>query len=1153
MKRKIKLPNSLAILSFFILIFSCTPTQKVEFAETGFKNPPSNIKIHTWWHWVDGNITKDGITKDLEAMYSQGIVQATILNVGLFNDRDFGVKKVRFGSDEWFEMFQWALSEAKRLDISIGVHNCDGWSSTGGPWITPEKSMKQYVWSKILVNGGQTVRATLKQPLELHNYYKDVAVVAYKTDETSSSFQQAAPKIMLNDATTATNLTDGNPVSGVNVKRGDFLGISSEMPMSFDHIAIHTRRSFMWGNADDFVSSFTLQTSNDGKKFNKVADFTIKGLNKTGQITVPQTTVRYVRVFISDLSKIDDYMPVTISELELLKTGERPLFSQSIPYLSEKTSSIKSAHEQFFYAKGNNETVKNIPSGNEIVMLTDKMNADGTLNWEAPAGNWAILRFGYTTTGAINGPGTKEGTGLECDKMDTTAANLHFSNFPSKLIEKAGNFTGNTFKFLLIDSWECAYQNWTDNFQNEFEKRRGYSLLSYLPVLCGELVGSAEESEAVLFDFRKTIAELIEQNYYEHFSKLCHQQKLQLHAEVIYGNANYPPLDILKTTQCVDLPMYEYWTSTNSANLVEYHPSAGPELNLPSCAAIGYEKQVVAAESYTGMAHYSESPNVLKPFGDKAYCSGINQFILHSYVHQPTDNKPGMTLGQFASHFNRNNLFWPFVSEWINYQSRIQYVLQQGITAPDVLYYLGDQLPQYFEYNPSNTLPFGYQVNACNFDILKNRIAIVDGKLCLNNAASYSLLSLSAYPYMNLETLQRIETLVKEGAMVYGPKPLYPLTKADLTNNSKAFHELADQIWGKSDGNIENNYGKGKVFWGMPIGEVLEKIGLAPDFGTNQKEVNTFHFIHKKVGDTDIYFVANQQSIGLTRECLFRVADKTPEIWNPEDGSMVQPAIFRYENDQIRIPVSFKPFESKLFVFKSGKPADYISTVKHNGKQIFPSSENAESISQVSFTKGVYAVNTELTGDYTFITNGKKSFSGAFTQAEEMKIPNFTGSIQFETAYKATIPTVEINSLQSFTESSNPDIRFFSGNAHYQLKFKTPAGFENSKDSILLDIGEFGSVARVSLNGKHFGDLWKSGTKLNVTGLLKTENVLDITVANVYRNRLIGDLVQFNKIQNLWTSSPIQQFLDKNKPLIPSGLMGPLKLIKANLQICDIK
>ena len=1136
-------------LFLFLIIISCSQPQKVKFDETGFKNPPPGVKIHTWWHWVDGSITKEGISKDLESMHNQGIVQATILNVSLFNDRDFGTPKVLFGSDKWFEMFHWALTEAKRLQISLGVHNCDGWSSTGGPWITPEKSMKQYVWTKTLIKGGQSIQIVLKQPVALHDFYIDVAVVAYKTDETASLFQQAAPKIMLNDTTSASILMDGNPVSAVSVKIGDYLSITSEISMSFDKIAIHPHCIYPWGNFDDVESSFTLLTSVDGKKFNPVSRFTVKGINKTGQITVPPTTAKYVRVSVDDFKQ---YLPFTISELELLKDGENPLFSPSIPYVLGKTVSVKATREQFYFSSMTDEVQKKFPSEGEIVDLSGKMNADRRLNWDVPEGNWVILRFGFTTTGAVNGPATREGRGLECDKMDTTAVNLHFNNFPSKLIEKAGSFTGNTFKFLLIDSWECGYQNWTDNLPDEFKKRRGYSLLSYLPILCGDRIGSAEESEAVLFDFRKTIAELIGQNYYGHFSKLAHRNNLELHGEVIYGDATYPPLDILKATECIDLPMYEFWVSTfDDMTSLEYHPSSRPELNLPVCAATGYGKQVVGAESYTGFAHYSESPTDLKPFGDRAYCTGINQFILHSFVHQPTDNKPGITLGQYASHFNRNNLYWPYISGWVDYQSRIQYVLQQGITTSDVLYYLGDQLPQYYEYDQSNTLPFGYQVNACNFDILKNRIAMVDGKLRLNGAVNYSLLSLPTYPYMNLETLQRISALVKEGAMVYGPKPLYPLSKADLSDsNHKAFRELADQIWGKGTDKpiIENKYGSGKVFWGMPIGEVLGKIRLEPDFTTNQNENKSLLFIHKKVGDTEVYFVVNQQNSVLTCECLFRVVDKTPEIWNPEDGSITRPAIFRCENGQIRIPVSFKPYESKLLIFKPGKPAGFISTVECDGKQIFPSSGTTENIPLVSFADGSYTVNIVKTGDYTFITNSKKSFFGHFAQNEGVEISNFTGSIQFEAAYKANIPSVEITTLQSLTGSGNPDIRYFSGNAHYLFKFKTPEGFEIPNGPVLLDIGYFESVARVSLNGKLLGDLWWPGTKLDITGLLKVENELKITVANVYRNRLIGDLVQFGKIQNIWTSSPVENFLNKDLPLKPSGLMGPLKLIKVKQQ-----
>jgi len=269
--------------------------------------------------------------------------------------------------------------------------------------------------------------------------------------------------------------------------------------------------------------------------------------------------------------------------------------------------------------------------------------------------------------------------------------------------------------------------------------------------------------------------------------------------------------------------MFEFWSSTDDQRNLSYTPATGVELNMPSCAAIGYDKPVMASEAYTGMAHYSETPAGLKPFGDKAFCAGINQMILHSYVHQPTDNKPGMTLGQFGSHFNRNNSTWPFISGWLTYQSRIQDVLQQGVASHDVLYYLGDQLPQYLSYNQSNNLPFGYMFNSCNLDILKNRIKVTDRKMILNGKVAYSLLSLSPHATLNLETLNRIEELVKEGVIVFAPRPLQMLSLSDIKNNKKAFTDLVDKLWGKIDGNsiTSNSYGKGKIYWGVPIAEVL--------------------------------------------------------------------------------------------------------------------------------------------------------------------------------------------------------------------------------------------------------------------------------------------------------------------------------------------
>ncbi len=1146
-----------SILFVFIsfLMVQCGSHSTISLDETRFKNPPSDKKIHVWWHWLDGAISKDGITKDLEAMKQQGVSQATILNVGLFNGKDFGVTRVKFNSDEWYSMFRWALTEANRVGIKIGVHNCDGWSSTGGPWITPEMSMKQFTWTKTIVNGGKDIRLKLKMPQSNENFYKDVAVVAIKSNESLNSFELASPQIKLNDTLDGSVLFDGCPVSCLNITSGSKLNIAFQSPFTAQKIVIHLKRSFMWANPAEHVSKFILYSSSDNQHFKKIDEFEIKGLNHSEGHPIPLTTSKFFRLEVTSLSNKDAWLPIGLAEVELLRENENPLYSPSIKDISEKTGSIKATSADLFYSR-NLDKIK-YPAEKEIINLTDKMAADGSIKWSAPEGNWTILRFGYTSTGAMNSPATLEGRGLECDKMDTVALNLHYNNFPKKLIATAGEYTGNTFKFFLIDSWECAYQNWTANFPSEFKKIHGYELLNYLPVLCGETIGSDEISEAVLYDFRKTIADLIEQNYYKHYSELIHKDKLELHAEVIYGGAGYPSLDILKTTQYIDLPMYEFWSGQNpKTGFIEYNPSNSPELNFPAVAAIDYNKPMMASEAYTGFAHYSESPADLKPYGDRAFCSGINQIILHSYVHQPLDKKPGMTLGLYASHFNRNNLYWQFISEWFNYQSRIEYVLQQGTTQPDVLYYLGDQLPQYYEFNTSNTLPFGYNLNACNFDVLKNKLSVKNGQIILSGETSYGLLCLPPFPVMNYETLKRIEELVNQGAIVYGPKPIAPLSFADIGKNKAAFEALAEKVWGKTDGKTTfgNKYGKGEVFYGDSLANVIKKIKFLPDFETNKKDLGNFLFIHKKIGETDAYFIANQQPVSFDRECIFRVENKSAELWNPETGEVSQLAISVSEGGRTRLPLHFGPRESKILVFSNKNMKSKIVKISKDGKQIFPMLKADNTIEALlpsaCYVKGGLELKSEIAGEYTFTTQDGKSIIRKISGPDEFEIKNFKGSISFEKSYEENIPPVQITSLKSITEFDDPSIKYFSGNAKYNIEFKTPKGI-SSTDPVFLDPGNFDATGELSLNGKKLGPIWKPGTKINISGLLKETNILEVNVANVYRNRFIGDFIQYGKVQNLWTSSPIEQFLDKNKPLKPSGLMGPLRLIKVNAMLIN--
>ncbi len=1114
-----------------------------------FKEPGREAGVHVWWHWLDGAITREGITKDLEAMKAQGVVQATILNVGLFEGRDFGVPRVAFASPEWFSIYRWALAEASRLGITLGVHNCDGWSSSGGPWITPELSMKQLAWTKTLVSGGRTIDLPLAKPAEIEGFYRDVAVVAFRTTQQPSAFRAADPQLRLNDADEAIGkLVDGSPVSSVPIKRGDRLVLASSSPLEFGRIAVHLRRPFMWGDPGSFTTRFAVETSSDGREYRPLAELTVRGLNHTEILDLPRASAAFVRLTVREMSEADAWIPVELGELELLRSGESPAYSPSIPFIGEKTGSVKASQEEDVYATAAADAPGLLPR--DVVVLTGRMAADGRLRWNAPAGSWAILRFGYTSTGARNAPATREGRGLECDKMDPGAVERHFRAFPEKLIAEAGEHAGRTLRFILVDSWEAGFQNWTASFPAEFEKRRGYSLLPWLPALTGETVSSTRESEAALYDFRRTIADLIRESYYERLAALLHERKLELHAEVIYGGASYPPLDVLRSTQQVDLPMFEFWTGAGKDSLIEYKPADGPELNLPACAAAGYGRPLLGSEAYTGFAHYSESPADLKPFGDRAFCAGINRMILHSSVHQPTDDTPGMTLGPFASHFNRNNLYWRYASPWLAYQARIQSLLGQGTPVFDVLYFLGDQLPQYFVRNASTTLPAGYALDAVNADILATRIAVADGRLRLNGVADAALLSLPPQPYLTLDTLRRVEALVREGAQVYGPKPLHTLSMADA-REAAAFRALADRVWGDVDGRsvFTRRHGKGSVSWGKPIAEVLADRRVPPQFAASPAGEKDFLFVHRRVGDADVYFVANQWNRVLARECSFRVGEKTPEIWDPETGSVTRPAAFRIEGGQLRLPVRFEPRQALLFVFRPGRPSRFVTKIASGETTLFPGAGGIEAyVPQLRFEADGIALVPAASGALTFGTSDGRTLSGQFTAPETLAVVGLRGTLELRGPGVSSRRPIEIADLRPLTEYDAPEVRTFSGEATYRLRFSLPDLDPSRSDGLRLNLGDFESVAEVSLNGQSMGRLWKPGTELDVTGRLRRENELVVTVVNVYRNRIIGDLAQFGELRNLRTSSPIKDFLSADKPLKRSGLLGPIQVTRIRRQ-----
>jgi hypothetical protein len=1138
-----------SLIIVFLITYSAVAIAQEHLNTEEFQSPPQTSKVHTWWHWMNNGITKDGITKDLESMQQQGVVQATILNVGLPIIKVVEVPNIMFGTPKWYDMFNWALTEAKRVGISIGFHNCDGWSTSGGPWVTADESMKFYTWSKTIIEGGAAISVQLALPPNSNNYYRDYAVVAIPLNEKENSFQSAKAKIAVNKETDANELSDGNPFSSVILKAGDVINIELKSKIEINKVSFHSLildsyKSWLWGDVNKIGGKFILYSSNDNVNFQKVSNLEFRGVSETKSLPIPLTNAQFFRLECLEVTK--NY---PLSEFELLANNETSSYNPIIPNLLQKTGTISLTNDADFALMDKNISSK--AKAESVINISDKMNSDGLLNWTAPEGNWKIIRFGYTTTGAQNNPSTSNGRGYEVDKMDTTALNNHFNGFGKKLVEEADKITDNTFKFLLIDSWEAGFQNWTKSFPEEFENRRGYDIIPWIPVLCGEVVEDTKLSEGFLFDFQQTMSDLIGENYYKHFRDICHRNELEMHAEVIYGERGmYPAIDVLKSNNYPDLVMSEFWAMDFASENRNYQAKEQPKSRLPLFAGLEGNQQIIASEAYTSLAHYSASPIELKPWGDEAFCSGVNQMILHSYVHQSTDDKPGVTLWKFGASFNRNNPWWNLSTDWMEYQSRIQYVLQKGEPVVDVVYYIGDQLPQSPYKSVSKIMPYGYVAYPCSFDMLVNQAKAIDGKLSFGGSQRYAFLALPDKTNMQLATLKRIAKLVKDGVVVYGPKPEVLLSIDDIKNHSDEFKLLAAELWGKKNLSIvDNKYGKGKVVWGKPVNELLDEIKVVPNFNTNTSDAKEIMFTHKKVGNDDVYFVFNQQNKVLNRELLFRTKNKVPEIWDAVDGSIVKPAIYSTEEEQLRIPVSLQAFQSLLFIIRGDKTEKHISKVHSGSKQIFPQHEKTDAqfvIPTAILVDNDFEFVSQQSNDYSFTNSNGEVLKSKLEEPSVYAINDFNGTMDFEPIYDEKIESVNISSLKSLTEFENASIKYFAGNVKYTIQFSAPKSMLKNKGELFINLGNFDAVAEVQLNGKHLGTNWIPGAKIPVTDFIEKQNTLEITVATVCCNRFIGDYIEHGEVKTLFTTTMVDKYFNKDKPLKPSGLMGPIQLIQNN-------
>jgi len=883
--------------------------------EKGFVQPPDSARPHTWWHWMNGNITKEGITADLEAMARVGIGGAQIFNAA----EGIPHGPVQFDSPEWIDLVKHAAKEANRLGLELCIHNCAGWSSSGGPWNTPEHGMKIVVTSETQAKGPSAFAGKLAQPPAKLDFYRDIAVLAFRTpvgervkmrdlapDVTCSGTKQDAAKVMDGNNGTTVRLALPKP------KEPAFIRFDFAQPYAARMLSIMPGPGMQGCGGK-------IEISDDGQTFRVIDSFSMQRGSELRTYAFAPVTAKHYRVLFTSVSS--KMKQLSIAEVDFsAKVGIENLVGKTFLDRTDVRSEAASAVKP-------DEVVQ----GDAIVNLTARMGTDGQLSWNVPEGEWTILRIGYTANGRNNHPAPAEGTGLECDKLSKEAAQAHWDGCMGKVLAALGPLAGDVKSGLnnvLIDSYEVGTQNWTQNFKEEFQKRRGYDLTRFLPVFTGRVVDSPEVTERFLWDLRRTIADLFAEYYSGQFKEMAHRAGL-LYSVEPYGNC---PSDDLQYGSFCDIPMGEFW------------PASGASVNignakLPASIAHIYGKKYVGAESFTAepsAGKWLKDPYSIKAQGDAVYCGGVNRIIYHRYAHQPWTSPtryPGMTMGQWGTHFERTLTWWEQSKDWLKYQARCQFMLQSGRFVADACFYCGEDAPNSLR---GGGLPAGYDYDGCDTAALA-LMSVKDGRIVLPSGMSYRMLVLPNEKAMSPAVLKTVEKLVKAGATVVGPKPEkanglqgYPASDAEVKR-------LADALW------------SGGVLSQSPA-DVLASLRVKPDFVCTNKGAHV-NFIHREADGADYYFIANAKTMGEELTCTFRVSGKVPELWHPDTGAIEKAPVYTEQDGCTTVPIRFDPAGSVFVVFRRAASGDHAVAVRHESAK-----EQKGPVAELTVLKAEYGV-----------------------------------------------------------------------------------------------------------------------------------------------------------------------------------------------------
>ncbi|MBO9713877.1 glycosyl hydrolase [Sphingomonas sp.] len=1095
--------RSLAVALAAMLLAAAPAQAQEDPLRDGFRDPPQSARPWVWWHWMDGNVTIDGIDRDLAWFRDIGLGGFQVFDVAQPGVPKVVDHRLIYMHPDWQAAFRHAIEQAARLKLEVGIASSPGWSETGGPWVAPEAAMKKLVWSSTFVEGGRRFTGMLAPPPAVPGpfqdlarddkarataFYRDVKVLAWRVPADAAPLPPAR-------VTSSGGPLDAALLADPRLERASAatLPLSQGSPqwIRFDYDRPQTVRALVYAPTRpglfDLAPAAMLEASDDGVTFRKVADLAFSPRSQS-TVSFAPVTARSFRVSFSPpadpgslwrrvvnlaapgiANKRYDRAPapadLRLQRLALLPDARVNRF--------EDKAGFGAADDYYAIETPAADPGSAIPQQG-VLDLTDKLRPDRTLDWTPPRGRWEVLRLGWSLTGAVNAPAPAEATGYEVDKLDAAAVRDYMARYlatyravvPPELLGKGGITT------ILNDSIESGPQNWTGAMLAEFRARRGYDPTPWLPAITGRIVGSAAASDKFLWDYRQTIAELIAVNHYGEVARSAHEAGLRVRGEALEDHR--PVLgDDMAMRAHADEPTGAIWAPNEQGHV---EPMSVADLKGAASVSHLWGTGPVAAESFTsGLAPWAGSPRSLKRVADAALAMGVTRFMIHSSVHQPVEgHPPGLTLGIFGQFFNRYETWAGQAKPWVSYLARSAYLLQQGRYAADIAYFFGEEAPLTALYaaGPPADLPAGHGFDFVDAEALKGLLGVRDGQLVTPSGMHYRALLLGGTSRrMTLGTLRRIAALADAGALVIGPRPLSSPSFAD---DPAAFAALVARLW---DG--------GKVV-DAPAADALSHAGIAPDWRV-EGQAPELMVLHRTLDHGELYFLSSRSRTAARAEVSFRVTGLAPELWDADTGE-VRPLAWRSEGGRTIVPLDFDPDGAAFVLFRK---------------------------SVVAPAPAIPAPEPHLL----------QTFDQGWTLAFQ---PDRGGPAE-------GIPA----SAGSWSDSPDPRVRYFSGTGTYSRTIDVPAAMLAGQ-RILLDLGEVRELVDVVINGQTLRTLWKPPYRLDVTQALKPgANRVELRVTNLWVNRLIGDA---QPGAAPLTSTALPSYRPDAK-LLPSGLIGPVRLV----------